>query len=336
MTIQQVEESVKPLSVQGVIGLTTIVSTQTGIAGLFASYALWRSKLKLLLLAYFNWVVWDDRAFVVNQQPRKPPSWLNWLPKWLGEYFDLSIVKTSEIDPHQGPYMFCMHPHGLFGFGPQAVAPRIDSEVSPGLNIRHAGIKGVFYMPFFREFAIAFNAIPVEEQLMLAHLKEGISLTVVVGGASEALLCGYPDVLPLVLDKRKGFIRLAVRSGARLVPCLNFGESQTFTQVFNQKLRNVQNSMMDVFGYSIPLIAPFFPKRQKLTMVIGAALDPIKIDCDGVEFDRAVDELHTKYIQAIKSLHEEHRKQYGLPSEQKLVIVSSDEARDLNSLKSKL
>ena len=331
-----------PLKIRAVLTLIFSTTSQLGITGLATAYALWRARLSALVLLYANWVVWDNRPYEVNEEPRKVPFWLMWLPKYLGEYFDQSFISTSTIYPLEGPYLFCMHPHGVNGFGPQIAAPQIPEVVAPGVNIRHAGIRGVFYIPVFRELAIAYNTIPVMEDIMLQHLCKGISLTVVVGGAVEALLCGYPDALPIVLDKRKGFVRLAVKSGARLVPCLNFGESQTFDQVFSQPVRDVQTRLMDLLGFSLPLLkpnywfAPFFPKRQRLTMVVGKPLQGVKIDPGHPDFEAAVDALHTQYIEALKQLHADNREKYGLPSEQKLIIVSSQDARNLELLRAKI
>jgi len=331
-----------PLKFRAVIALVISVSSQLGISGMAVAYALWRARLGALVLLYANWMVWDPRPYEVNVEARKVPSWLMWLPKFLGEYFDQSIVTTATIYPLQGPYIFCMHPHGVNSFGPQAVAPQISEVVAPGVNIRHAGLRGVFYIPVFGELAIAFNTIPVIEDLMIRHLQQGVSLTVVVGGAAEALLCGYPEILPVIVDKRKGFVRLAVKSGARLVPCLNFGESQTFRQIRNQPVLDFQSKLMQWFGFSIPLLkpnywfAPLFPKRRRLTMVVGSPLPAVKLEETSPCFNEVVNKLHTQYIDSLRRLHEENREKFGLPSEQKLVIVSSQDAVNLNLLRSKI
>jgi len=54
--------------------------------------------------------------------------------------------------------------------------------------------------------------------------KQGRGITIVVGGAQESLLA-KPGSLRLVLQRRKGFCRVAIRTGAWLVPVLSFGEN---------------------------------------------------------------------------------------------------------------
>ena len=49
----------------------------------------------------------------------------------------------------------------------------------------------------------------------------------VVGGAQESL-SGSDFTVDLTLAKRKGFVKLALETGADLLPCFAFGEQQIF------------------------------------------------------------------------------------------------------------
>lgn len=51
------------------------------------------------------------------------------------------------------------------------------------------------------------------------------AVTIVVGGAQEAL-DAQPDVMRLKLKGRYGFVKMALRNGAALVPVIGFGENQ--------------------------------------------------------------------------------------------------------------
>ena len=55
----------------------------------------------------------------------------------------------------------------------------------------------------------------------------GRGITIVVGGARESL-DAQPHSLRLVLKRRKGFVKLAIRTGADLVPVLAFGGTYPF------------------------------------------------------------------------------------------------------------
>ena len=53
-----------------------------------------------------------------------------------------------------------------------------------------------------------------------------------LGGAEEALNA-YPGKSVLTLKNRKGFVKIALRTGANLVPSYAFGENELFQQVKN-------------------------------------------------------------------------------------------------------
>jgi 2-acylglycerol O-acyltransferase 2 len=52
----------------------------------------------------------------------------------------------------------------------------------------------------------------------------GSAITIVVGGAAESL-AAHPGTADLTLKKRYGFIKMAIRAGADLVPVFSFGEN---------------------------------------------------------------------------------------------------------------
>lgn len=70
----------------------------------------------------------------------------------------------------------------------------------------------------------------------------GQSILLAVGGASESLV-SRPKTYDLVLNKRKGFVRIALRTGASIVPCIAFGETNlypTFEGEVSPFLKSVQ------------------------------------------------------------------------------------------------
>ena len=69
----------------------------------------------------------------------------------------------------------------------------------------------------------------------------------IVGGALEALE-GHRKEIRLVLNRRKGFIKLALRFGVDLVPTFSFGEQFIYEQADNAK---GYNSYHLILGCSI-------------------------------------------------------------------------------------
>lgn len=63
-----------------------------------------------------------------------------------------------------------------------------------------------------------------------------------IGGATESLYAG-PGTMNLVLQRRKGFVRVALQTGASLVPVINFGENEVYSTIRgspNSSLRKLQ------------------------------------------------------------------------------------------------
>lgn len=108
-----------------------------------------------------------------------------------------------------------------------------------------------------------------------------------VGGAQEAMNA-RPGIYKLVLRKRKGFVRIAITTGASLVPIFSFNEVEVYDQPSNEPgtlLRKVQDVVKKLTGvapvvfigrgffqYSFGLI----PRRHPIHTVVGAPIETVQ------------------------------------------------------------
>ena len=97
----------------------------------------------------------------------------------------------------------------------------------------------------------------VSRQSCKAVLKSGPgrSIAIVIGGASESLNA-RPGVMDLTIKKRLGFVKIAVETGASMVPVINFGENDLYEQVKNDDgswLRKLQTKTQRLAGFTLPL-----------------------------------------------------------------------------------
>lgn len=156
-----------------------------------------------------------------------------------------------------------------------------------------------------------------------------VQVVLVVGGAQEALYA-RPGNYRLVLNNRKGFVKIAIETGASLVPVISFGEVDIFDQPSNEpgtKIRAYQDFVKKwtgvgpAFFYGRGFSAKSFgliPHRNQITTVVGAPLDVIKNPTPARE---EVDQLHEKYVQAITKLFEDNKHKYAKnPENVKLII----------------
>lgn len=124
----------------------------------------------------------------------------------------------------------------------------------------------------------------VARKALLNILEKGNSVALVVGGGSESLL-SLPGRYDLVLNRRRGFVKVALDTGASLVPTIGFGETETYRTI-NQlpresAVRRWQRKMELSLGFTLPIaigvgvFSPYgiMPYPVPLNIVVGKPID---------------------------------------------------------------
>ena len=132
---------------------------------------------------------------------------------------------------------------------------------------------------------------------------------ITLGGIRELLLTEHvPGELTTVVKERRGFCRIAIETGAQLVPVIQFGEDRTYTRVNWGK--NFFVWLRSTIGLAIPFYygrGPF-PHRVPINVVIGGA---VKVKKVANPTKSEIDELHSRYCRALLALYDEHKDAYG-------------------------
>jgi len=279
-------------------------------------------------IAYCSWV-----ALIDTKAPSNGTRFLPWtrrLPFWntLADYFPVRLHKTCDLDP-SGNYLFGYHPHGIIGVGALitfATSATGFDQAFPGLDLRLLTLAINFYFPFTREVLMALGINSVTKESVVTNLtrKPGASVAIVVGGAAEAL-DARPGWAVLTLARRKGFVKMALKTGASLVPVFAFGENDIFDQVDNPDggaLRRFQLWCKQLIGITPPLLygrnlsrgvfrrftgakTGVLPKRESIEVVVGA---PIACPKTSDPTSAQIDEYHARYVAALRDLYETHRR----------------------------
>ena len=158
----------------------------------------------------------------------------------------------------------------------------------------------------------------------------GRAITIVVGGARESL-DALPYRLRLVLKRRKGFVKLAIRTGADLVPVLAFGENDLYDQVQPDRhplVHKAQLVVKKLLGFTIPLFHArgvfnydygMLPYRRPLNVVVGR---PIKVVQQSGKLEEGyVDEIHGLYVRELERIWEEWKDVFAKGRREELEIV---------------
>jgi len=249
---------------------------------------------------------------------RSLPIW-----SWFAQYFPASLIVSHPLNPERN-YVFGYHPHGIISIGAFANFATEANDVSrklPGLNIRLLTLASNFTLPLYRDLLLSLNICSVSRKSCERILKmgPGNSLMIVIGGAAESLNA-HPFTNDLTLKKRMGFIKVAIRSGADLVPVFSFGENDIFEQVHNpagSNLRALQKQFQSVFGFTTPLFHGrgifnynfgILPHRRPIVTVVGK---PVHVEqCDNPPEDM-VKRYHELYVQGLFDIWEKYKDEYA-------------------------
>lgn len=159
-----------------------------------------------------------------------------------------------------------------------------------------------------------------KKNLIKTFQKKGAHGTVVlyVGGMAELFL-SCEHVEKLYLEKRKGFIKLALTQGIDIVPVYLFGNTSVLSVLKTGLLatisRRLQVSLTYIWGrWNLPI-----PRDVKLLYVTGQPLGLPKIENPTQE---DIDKYHRQYCDQVKRIFEKYKENAGPEyKHKKLVIV---------------
>ncbi|KZF26877.1 DAGAT-domain-containing protein [Xylona heveae TC161] len=254
-------------------------------------------------------------------------------------YFPARLHRSEELPPTR-KYIFGFHPHGILShgafaaFGTEALG---FSQLFPGITNSLLTLDSNFRLPVYRNYLLAMGLASVSRESCQNILSKGgpngegmgRAITIVVGGARESL-DAQPHSLRLVLKRRKGFVKLAIRQGADLVPVLSFGENDIYNQLQpneHPSVFKVQLLIKKLLGFTIPLFHArgvfnydfgMMPYRRPLNIVVGRA---IKVTQQSKPEDAYVDQIHEMYVMELERLWEDWKDVFAKNRTAELEIV---------------
>jgi 2-acylglycerol O-acyltransferase 2 len=241
-------------------------------------------------------------------------------------YFPVTLHRSAPLSPDR-KYIFGYHPHGIIAHGAFlafSTSALHFSSLFPGITPTLLTLDANFRIPLYREYALALGLAGVSLKSCRNLLSKGgprndgtgRAITIVVGGARESMIA-EPKTLRLMVKDRKGFVKLAIRTGADLVPVLAFGENDLYTPIDSAKypaIQRVQRLVKDTTGWEAPLFYGqgfwsgswgLLPYRTPIDIVVGRPIDVGKM----VEEPsiKEVDRVHGLYLAELQRMWEEWR-----------------------------
>lgn len=297
------------------------------IVFLFASYpVLWP-----FFIVYFIFMNFDDAAENGGRRINFIRNLRLW--SWVADYFPVRIVREVELDASRN-YIFGYHPHGIISIGAFTAFGTEGANYNshfPGINVRLLTLDSNFKLPLYREIIMGCGLASVSRRSCENILSKGPghSCMIVVGGATESLYA-FPNMSSLILKKRLGFIKLAMRSGADLVPVYSFGENNLYGQLSNKEgtwLRTFQKAFQSVMGFTTPIFHGrgilnydygVLPFRHPVRVVVGK---PVRVPHVANPSDDEAREVQKLYIDELQRIFDKYKDEYSPNRVEELTII---------------
>ncbi|RUP49379.1 diacylglycerol acyltransferase-domain-containing protein [Jimgerdemannia flammicorona] len=270
---------------------------------------------------------------VQSQPDDNPPQSYAHYPHHLPSSLFHPPHQESELDPSKN-YIFGYHPHGIISMGAFtnfATEATGFSDKFPGIKPRLLTLTSNFNLPLYRDYLMAMGCASVSRTSCENILNKGpgSSIVIVVGGAAESLNA-RPGTSDLTLRKRLGFIKLAMRNGASLVPVFSFGENDLYEQLQNEKGSNVwkwQKAIQKAMGFTLPLFhgrgmfnydLGLLPHRRAIHTIVGHPIDLVKTANPTEEEVLAAQKL---YIDELQNIYDKYKNVYAKDRKRDMTII---------------
>jgi 1-acyl-sn-glycerol-3-phosphate acyltransferase len=245
-------------------------------------------------------------------------------------YFPVVVVHEDRAALRAGrPYVVAYEPHGVLPLGIVAFAAHNRGDPPPpGLAGSRVLVSSAgFWMPAMRHAWYWMGCRPASRATAEALLARGASVVLSPGGARECLHMRRGEEVAF-LRARSGFVRLALRHGAPLVPVFAFGQSDMFDYVrpfVDAPRRGAPPAawarLCGALGFVPMLVSGRWglpiPRRAPLTIVVGA---PIEVPRVADPPAALVDEYLAQFVAALEALFARHRAAAGFAARRLTVV----------------
>lgn len=159
---------------------------------------------------------------------------------------------------------------------------------------------------------------PASRTMFQKLLKDGHSVAVIPGGVQECLYMKHGREVAF-LTKRLGFVRIAMKAGAPLIPVFCFGQTDIYSWWIPRG--EWHRRLSRAIGFA-PLLfwgmwGTMIPYPKPMHVVVGR---PIPVEMVENPTNEQVGELLARFIRAMEDLFEKHKVAAGYP-ELKLEII---------------
>lgn len=175
----------------------------------------------------------------------------------------------------------------------------------------------LFVFPVLREVLLFLGCVDAGSSTAKYNLSKGYSLFIYIGGEKEQLMTEVGQHR-VYLKSRKGFVKLALASGASLVPMYAFGENDCYK--ISHLFKEFRVYLQEKFQLGVPLFygrwGTLIPFPVKIAVEIGRPIAVKRID-ENLITQQMIDDLHNEFMNELARLFDRTKIKYLNPSSAK-------------------
>jgi hypothetical protein len=263
----------------------------------YLTYYSWLFKCLLSIVSCYLVSYFDGSEYSANNTRISPTlqHWRGW--QKIMAYFPTSIKADDDVKlPLDTDYQYIVaaSPHGINSFNHFIMMTNAAGFLSSILPVARRDLAAsiLFRIPVIRELILGLGNIDASKKYVQAALEYGYSLFVYPGGELEQLKTdSNSDIIEIPHSHRRGFIKLALQYGCRILPVYTFGEEQLYhtSNLFIKQRMKLAKRFRIAITLNWGIWKSFLPLSSPLVTVVGK---PIITDSQAEHHYKALKSAH--------------------------------------------
>jgi 1-acyl-sn-glycerol-3-phosphate acyltransferase len=254
----------------------------------------------------------------------------SWMAVQVVKYFSFRFI-SEEPPPHQSlkgegghrPQIMVAPPHGVFPYG--NLLAMIAWPTFAGHHFQGLAANAALAVPIFKQTLRGMGVIDASRSSARRALENyPYTIGISTGGVAEVFETTLADEC-ILLKERVGLIKLAIRTGADLVPCYMFGNTKLLSCWAGEGIPNGRNILEKVsrkVGFALIILYGRWglpiPRRLPVLAVKGKAIPTFHIKCEEPTMEQ-IRKVQDQLIAEMQELFDKYRHLYGW-DDKRLVI----------------
>lgn len=269
-------------------------------------------------------------------QPFVPSVLNSWLAAQVLKYFSFRFIllerpptqspcatQHKTDPPTMRPQILVAPPHGVFPYG-NLLAMLVWPSLT-GHHFRGLAANSALRVPIFKQILRSMGVVDASRETARRMLEEyPYTIGISTGGVAEVFETNNADEC-IILRERLGLIKLAIRTGADLVPCYIYGNTKLLScwhgngipgaeKLLEKISRKIGFALILFFGrLGLPI-----PYRIPLLAVKGKPIPTWMHQCEEPSAE-AIEKVQKQLVEAMENLFDTYKHLYGW-DEKSLVI----------------